>query len=72
VVENIFTNEEGETSHQIMFLWEVSFADPSLYEREVFTVTDTKAPPLEAHWVSPADLARRGIHLFPIALRAAL
>ena len=72
VAENIFINEEGETSHQIMFLWEVSFVDPALYERAVFTVTDNNGPPLEAHWVSPADLARRGIYLFPIALRAAL
>ena len=72
VAENIFVNEVGEIAHQIMFLWEVSFVDPALYEREIFTVTDTNAPPLEAHWVSPAELAQRGIHLFPIALREAL
>jgi len=72
VAENIFTNEEGEISHQIMFLWEVSFVDPALYEREIFIVTDNYPPHLEAHWVSPADLAERGIHLFPVALREAL
>ncbi len=72
VAENIYINEEGEISHQIMFLWEVSFVDPALYEREIFIVTDNNPPHLEAHWVSPADLAQRGIHLFPIALREAL
>ncbi len=72
VAENIYRNERDQVAHQIMFLWEVSFVDPSLYERQIFIVNDTNPPPLEAHWVSPVDLARRGIHLFPAALREAL
>ncbi len=69
VAENIYVNEHGNVAHQIMFLWDVSFVDPTLYDREIFVVTDTKAPPLEAHWVSARDLAERGINLFPLALR---
>ena len=70
VAENIFTDERGELAHQIMFLWEVSFVDPALYDREIFVDHDDIVR--EAHWVSPADLAARGIPLFPVALREAL
>lgn len=70
VAENIFTDERGELAHQIMFLWEVSFVDPALYEQEIFIDHDDIVR--EAHWVSPADLAARGIPLFPVALREAL
>jgi len=72
VTENIYTGEQGEIGHQIMFLWEVSFVDPTLYDREIFVVTDGERPPLEAHWVSPKELAERGIHLFPAPLRGML
>lgn len=68
VAENIYADEKGKIAHQIMFLWEVTFVDSSLYHREVFTVDDEHTV-REAHWVSGADLAARGINLFPNALR---
>lgn len=46
VVENIFTYQ-GETGHEIAFLLESAFNDPSFYERDEITC-------FEAGWLGPA------------------
>lgn len=70
IVENIFTNN-GRIGHEIVFIWECRFADPSLYTMDELAI-DENGVPMIAHWVDPAALAAQGIHFYPDALAEAL
>ena len=48
VFENLF-ELEGIPSHEIVFVYEGRFADPTMYERETFTV-DERSSTLRATW----------------------
>lgn len=54
VTENIFTFL-GQNGHEIVFVFEARFADPSFYERDVVYAIEGDAT-FEVHWVPLADL----------------
>jgi len=57
VFENLFVYQ-GERGHELVWLFEGRFADPSFYEREVIDCDEGGAR-FEARWV-PVDLFVRG------------
>ena len=62
-LENIFVYQ-GAPGHEVVFNWLVEFEDPALYAVEEFIVTEG-ALTQQARWVQPAELATRGIPLYP-------
>ncbi|HLF70587.1 MAG TPA: NUDIX domain-containing protein, partial [Dehalococcoidia bacterium] len=57
VFENLFVYQ-GERGHELVWLYEGRFVDPSFYAREVIDCDEGGAR-FEAHWV-PLDLFVRG------------
>ena len=55
--ENLFTYR-GTSGHELVWVFEGTFADPSLYERESIACSEGEAN-FEAHWV-PMDVFTRG------------
>jgi 8-oxo-dGTP pyrophosphatase MutT (NUDIX family) len=71
VLENVFTHE-GREWHEICFVFDVSFADPSAYDCETFEVVETVSGVevrLPAVWVDPDAL---DAPLYPDGLRELL
>ena len=62
-LENIFFYQ-GEPGHEVFLNWLVEFEDPALYTAEEFIVTEGAVTQL-ARWVQPAELAARGVPLYP-------
>ena len=62
-LENIFVYQ-GEPGHEVILNWLVEFEDPALYAVDEFVVTEGAATQT-ARWVQPAELAARGIPLYP-------
>ena len=62
-LENIFFYQ-GEPGHEVILNWLVEFEDPALYTAEEFIVTEGAVTQL-ARWVQPAELAARGVPLYP-------
>jgi ADP-ribose pyrophosphatase YjhB (NUDIX family) len=65
VVENLYEHE-GANGHEIVFVFEVAFADPAAYARDRFSFRDAEAD-LCAEWVRWLDVP--GDQLFPTALK---
>jgi ADP-ribose pyrophosphatase YjhB (NUDIX family) len=66
VFENLF-EFEGEASHEIVFVYEATFADPSLYDRRTFVVTEETAT-LPGIWRRVADFDMTSTPLYPEGL----
>lgn len=62
-LENVFVYR-GEPGHEVILNWLVEFEDPALYAVDEFVVTEGAATQT-ARWVQPAELAARGIPLYP-------
>ena len=68
--ENIFVYL-GQPGHELVWLYEARFADPSFYTRDIL-IADEGGAKFEVHWVQP-DLFRRGeAPLYPDGLLALL
>ena len=65
-VENIFTCD-GRRGHEIVLLYEAILADPSLYEREAFTVHE-EGERFVARWMPLHRFATDGLLLYPDGL----
>jgi NADH pyrophosphatase NudC (nudix superfamily) len=66
-LENIFTYE-GALGHEIVFAAEIELHDRSLYEREEIVYTIENGQTMRAVWADPAELAARGLALYPAGL----
>jgi ADP-ribose pyrophosphatase YjhB (NUDIX family) len=66
IFENLF-EFEGKASHEIVFVYEGSLADPSLYDRETFVVTEETGT-LPGYWRRLADFDMASSPLFPEGL----
>ncbi|MFL7792770.1 MAG: NUDIX hydrolase [Anaerolineae bacterium] len=64
-LENIFTYK-GQVGHEIVLLYEATFANPSAYERAVLTMED-EGNTLTARWM-PLDTFQEGPPLYPDGL----
>ena len=62
-LENVFVYR-GEPGHEVILNWLVEFEDPALYTVDEFVVTEGDVRQT-ARWAQPADLAARGIPLYP-------
>ena len=65
-LENIFVYQ-GEPGHELVMNWLVEFEDPTLYAVEEFVVTEGDVTQ-RARWIQPAELAARGIPLYPTGI----
>lgn len=70
VLENLF-EFEGEAWHEIVFVYEATLADPSLYDRPTFVVTEGTAT-LPAVWRRLSDFDMAAVPLYPDGLLAYL
>jgi ADP-ribose pyrophosphatase YjhB (NUDIX family) len=78
VVENLFTLE-GRAGHEIVFLFDATLCDRSLYERAEITGFEASIPGSDAggeyfsaFWATPEEIAARGDRLVPEELVALL
>jgi ADP-ribose pyrophosphatase YjhB (NUDIX family) len=70
VQENIF-ELEGAPRHELVFVFEIRFADPALYERDDFIIQEATEQ-LVATWESPQALLEQGTPLYPDGLMEVL
>ena len=64
VLENLFTFDGGQ-GHEIVFVYDGRFTDPSMYDKqEVIEVEN--GTPFTAHWIDPFDTG--GVPLYPDGL----
>lgn len=66
ILENVF-EFEGKASHEIVFVYEATFADPALYDRETFVVTEETGT-LPGVWRPLADFDMTSTPLYPDGL----
>ena len=66
VLENLF-ELEGKASHEIVFVFEATLADPSFYDRETFIVTEETGT-LPGYWRRLADFDMASAPLYPEGL----
>jgi 8-oxo-dGTP pyrophosphatase MutT (NUDIX family) len=66
VIENLF-ELEGKASHEIVFVFEATLADPSLYDRHTFVVTEETGT-LPGCWRRLADFDMASSPLYPEGL----
>ncbi len=64
VLENVFVSE-GRTGHEIVFLYDAAFADPSFYAKEEMKILDDDST---ARWVDVADFRDGSKILYPKGL----
>ena len=70
IIENLF-EFEGEASHEIVFVYEATFSDRSLYERRAFVVTEETAT-LPGVWRRLSDFDVTSAPLYPDGLLVCL
>ena len=70
IFENLF-EFEGEAWHEIVFVYEATLADPGLYDRQTFVVTE-KAGTLPAVWRRQSDFDMASQPLYTDGLLAYL
>jgi ADP-ribose pyrophosphatase YjhB (NUDIX family) len=70
ILENVF-EFEGEAGHEIVFVYAATFADPSLYERRAFVVTEGSTT-LPAVWRRLSEFDMAEAPLYPDGLLAYL
>lgn len=66
VIENLF-EFEGEAWHEIVFVYEANLADPDLYDRETFVVTEETGT-LPGVWRPLSDFDMTTTPLYPDGL----
>ncbi len=66
VLENLFVLD-GRPGHEIVFLFDARFEDPTLYQRKALTVTEDNGETLTAQWRSLDSFDEQG-RLVPEAL----
>ena len=64
--ENLFTYL-GQPGHELIWLYEARFADPSLYARDILTADESGAK-FEVHWVPVSTFAAGEAPLYPDGL----
>ncbi len=64
--ENIFVFQ-GETGHELIWLYEAAFDEPAFFESDV-VMADEGGSAFEAHWVKIDKLAREKTPLYPDGL----
>ncbi len=67
ILENIFTCD-GETGHEIVYLYPACFKDPGFYERKPFNLHETNGEELEATWINLKECLRGELRLVPETL----
>lgn len=67
VLENIFIHE-GHPGHEVVFVFEVEFSDPSAYATECYSFVD-QGIANNVSWRKASELQSGGDPLFPIGLR---
>jgi 8-oxo-dGTP pyrophosphatase MutT (NUDIX family) len=70
-VENLF-EYEGEPGHEVVAIYEVRFADPTLLTRESFEFHDIDEGCEGVVWVTPQSMKAQGMQLYPEALTTLL
>lgn len=70
VLENIFVYE-GDPKHEIVFVYDAVFVDPSLYDRPVLKGVEGEDS-FEAIWLSKDQFQAEDIPLYPSGLQALL
>jgi 8-oxo-dGTP pyrophosphatase MutT (NUDIX family) len=66
ILENVF-EFEGKACHEIVFVYEASLADPDLYERETFILTEETGT-LPGVWRCLTDFDMTSTPLYPEGL----
>ncbi len=66
-LENLFTYA-GEPGHEVVLVYEASFADPSLYARESFPRLDRPRAPRRVVWRSWTLFQENSVPLYPTGL----
>ncbi|WP_269581302.1 NUDIX hydrolase [Roseibium sp. Sym1] len=64
VMENIYEHH-GVTGHEIVFLCHAHFTDSSYYRMDTIIYEISEDTVGTAKWVSPGELAARGLELYP-------
>ena len=64
VLENIFTFD-GDDGHEIVFIYDARFIEPSIYRQEVKGIEESQ--PFTAHWIDP-NAPTDGRPLYPDGL----
>jgi ADP-ribose pyrophosphatase YjhB (NUDIX family) len=70
VLENLFVHE-GKTGHEIVYVYDGRFKDPTIYDRDSLTVTEDNGDVLKATWRS-LDSFNEYHRLVPEALMSLL
>lgn len=69
-LENLFVYN-GQTGHEVVFVFEADFADRSLYEQESLTAYEAEVDAaFTAQWLSLREMDAQGIRFVPEALRS--
>jgi ADP-ribose pyrophosphatase YjhB (NUDIX family) len=71
VLENLF-EYAGRPGHEIVFVFEARFTDPSCYERAALPVVEVGTGWKPARWVPVAELTSSSVRLAPDGLLALL
>jgi 8-oxo-dGTP pyrophosphatase MutT (NUDIX family) len=66
ILESLF-EFEGKPSHEIVFVYEATFADPDLYDRETFVVSEETGT-LPGIWRRLVDFDMASTPLYPEGL----
>jgi len=64
VIENIF-EYEGESGHEIIFLYTGKLTDTSLYDRKVVPFLEDDGSEHEAVWINVSDIIAREVLVYP-------
>lgn len=67
ILENLYTCD-GESGHEIVYLYPCRFIDQSFYERKILPLTEVDGTQWQALWVNLADFLDRTYRLVPETL----
>ena len=67
IIENIFTYE-GHLGHEIIFLFEAKFADPSVYKKEEFDIIESGKVIAKAVWRSLKEIEAEGAKVYSLGV----
>jgi ADP-ribose pyrophosphatase YjhB (NUDIX family) len=67
VIESRFWYDQA-AKHEIVFLFEASFTDPTFYDRNPILGRESNDKPIIAYWDDPRELSDTGIRVVPEGL----
>ncbi|MCA9797291.1 MAG: NUDIX domain-containing protein, partial [Candidatus Eremiobacteraeota bacterium] len=70
-LENIFTFD-GQPGHEIVFVYDARFCDPTLYHRQTFNGVESNGEPFRVYWQEIEALAAHSTPLYPDGLLSLL